>query len=517
MPPNVKSTADNHAMIDLMSNILSKKPLTADDITSIDDAKKELSRIRGLMRDYDASEMTKSKRVLHNAKVREEDFVTHYVKKAHEKSDDVRSLIYDAIKPNLLFEMCTDEELNELCDIFECVTYKKGDKVIKQGDTGYSLYVVEDGDLSVSVAPPNPQTVEEQEGLTIGSLSKGMAFGDLALMYGSPRAATITALSDCKLWKVRRAWYRGLIGQLRQKVFVKKLEILSNVSIGDKPLRKYFDQADLREIAQLMTVKDYKEGDVIIREGEEGDAFFIIANGDVTIYTKATGDRPIPYTKNYFGEKALLSKDVRAATCVAKSPLTCYILTRNDFNRVMGPLKDIFEGKVQRSAARSRRTLTSFNVEARPLKVKYELKDLKQFNVLGQGAFGKVKLVKAKDTNKYYALKLQRKDYIVENNQQDVVLGEYRMLLVQNHPNIVCMHCAMQDRQYLYFLMDCLPGGELMDVLTEKGSLPEDWIKFYAASVSRKNVLCCLTLIQVLKTNRPLLLAGVIGVPGDSR
>lgn len=45
------------------------------------------------------------------------------------------------------------------------------------------------------------------------------------------------------------------------------------------------------------------------------------------------------------------------------------------------------------------------------------------------------------------------------------------------------MHCAMQDQRYIYFLMDLLPGGELMDLLERKGSLPEEWIKFYAASV----------------------------------
>lgn len=42
----------------------------------------------------------------------------------------------------------------------------------------------------------------------------------------------------------------------------------------------------------------------------------------------------------------------------------------------------------------------------------------------------------------------------------------------------------MQDEKYLYFLMDLLPGGELMDLLERKASLPEVWIRFYAASVS---------------------------------
>ena len=45
------------------------------------------------------------------------------------------------------------------------------------------------------------------------------------------------------------------------------------------------------------------------------------------------------------------------------------------------------------------------------------------------------------------------------------------------------MHCAMQDEKYLYFLLDLLPGGELMDLLERKACLDEEWIKFYSASV----------------------------------
>jgi hypothetical protein len=45
------------------------------------------------------------------------------------------------------------------------------------------------------------------------------------------------------------------------------------------------------------------------------------------------------------------------------------------------------------------------------------------------------------------------------------------------------MHCAMQDSKYLYFLMDLLPGGTLCDLLEHKAHLPEEWVRFYAASV----------------------------------
>jgi protein kinase A len=105
-----------------------------------------------------------------------------------------------------------------------------------------------------------------------------------------------------------------------------------------------------------------------------------------------------------------------------------------------------------------------------------------------QGAFGKVKLVKKKDSSEYYALKIQRKDFIVKHKQEDVVVKEYEIMKKLSHPNIVTMHCAMQDCRYLYFLMAFLPGGTLMDILGDEGGFSDEWIKFYSASV---NILTC--------------------------
>jgi hypothetical protein len=152
-------------MINLMSSILSKKPLDAHDIISLSDAKKELSRIRKLMQNYnDAQEVQNArsvKRVVRNA-IQEEDHIKDYVKKTIDKSPSVRKLIHDAIKPNVLFEMTTADELNEIIDIFEPCRYKEGEIVIQQGANGNEFFVVDSGELSITVAISPP---EEDGGL----------------------------------------------------------------------------------------------------------------------------------------------------------------------------------------------------------------------------------------------------------------------------------------------------------------------------------------------------------------
>ena len=88
----------------------------------------------------------------------------------------------------------------------------------------------------------------------------------------------------------------------------------------------------------------------------------------------------------------------------------------------------------------------------------FGLEDLDFFNQLGRGAFGQVTLVQEKKTKKVFALKAQSKHYIAKKGQKEHVLNEYRIMKEIEHTNILGIHCAMQDDQHLYFLLDLLPG-----------------------------------------------------------
>ena len=84
--------------------------------------------------------------------IQDKDYTELYVKRTVPKSDSVRSLIYEAIRPNVLFETCSPSELDEVLDIFEPCTFEMGQDVIKQGENGDTFYVVEAGELSITVA-----------------------------------------------------------------------------------------------------------------------------------------------------------------------------------------------------------------------------------------------------------------------------------------------------------------------------------------------------------------------------
>lgn len=481
----------DHEIVSLMQSVLLSKPLSCDDINTLEEARKELRRIRKIMDNFKSTSQAKketdaplasNKKDKRNA-IHEQERIDDYVKKVIPKSPDVRALIHKAIKSNVLFESNTEDELTEIIDVFEPCAFVAGDFVIKQGDKGDDFYVVETGELSITV-----HIAQEEDDMMcvdghvnevkVGNYQDGSAFGELALIYGSPRAATIAATENCKLWRIKRGWYRGVVGQHRQRLHNEKMEFLPKVKVGQRLFKDVLAKDQLDTMAQLLKQEYFKKGHTIIREGQVGNTFYIIQNGEVEIYKKTLGDKPIAVLgkEKYFGELALQSEKVTQATVVAKSSVVvCYVMTRGDFTRVLGNLQDLLEGKGRRKNRLSAVTAIK--------KFTYNLSDLDSYNILGQGAFGKVKLVKAKDSDKFFALKAQGKKFIMDNGQKTYVLNELKLMKTLQHPNILVMHCAMQDPKYIYFLLELLPGGELMNILEMKRGFPEEWVKFYSASV----------------------------------
>ena len=234
-----------------------------------------------------------------------EENLNRYVKRNVPKETHIRCLIYDAIKTNVMFNFLMEEELNEIIDVFEPCVFNAGDVIIRQGDRGDDFYVVEEGRMSILY--PGRNIPFDQS-----------AFGEHALIYGSLRPATISAtVGGCKLWRIRRGWYRGVVGQHRKRLHMEKLSFLSKVKMGDKLFEKIFDKDQLHTMAQLLTRVFYDKGDTILRQGEAGDSLYIIQSGEVSIYMRET-ERSFTQGRGYtFGENALRADDVRAATVVA--------------------------------------------------------------------------------------------------------------------------------------------------------------------------------------------------------
>jgi len=416
------------------------------------------------------------KKKAHRQALVEDDSYKTYTKVVEPKTKDEKLLIRDAIRKNLLFKGAKDEDLDDFVDVFVQKRFKEGATVIKQGDAGETFYVVQSGSLEIFInVGEGEAATETRVGVPYGP---GSGFGELALVYGSPRAATIRVAEDCVLWEITRTAFKGLSYQNEKRAHDAKLANLKLVKIGEKLLGDILSPSQLESMALATNYQSFEKDDTIIREGERGDCFYMIVKGSVDVFVKSQGNSKVATLTEhkFFGEKALLSSETRNATCIAATAVTCLSLTREDFVLMLGNFEDLLSGKEEAQAH-----IQKFE---RLKSVKeYEFDDLQKMRVLGEGAFGIVNLVKSKRDGKLYALKAQSKAFVVESGQQQHLLMEYQIMRELNHVLIVKCYQAFQDSRYIYFLMNLLPGGELMDLLDSKRKFPEAWTKFYGASV----------------------------------
>ena len=89
------------------------------------------------------------------------------------------------------------------------------------------------------------------------------------------------------------------------------------------------------------------------------------------------------------------------------------------------------------------------------------LEDFELVRVIGKGSFGKVTLVRKKDTNTFFAMKVLSKPNVIKRKQVEHTRTERRVLGQINHPFIVGLHYAFQTEHKLYFVLDYCAGGEL--------------------------------------------------------
>ncbi|KAH9447565.1 hypothetical protein MJO28_011082 [Puccinia striiformis f. sp. tritici] len=107
--------------------------------------------------------------------------------------------------------------------------------------------------------------------------------------------------------------------------------------------------------------------------------------------------------------------------------------------------------------------------------------DFRTVKVIGKGAFGEVRLVQKIDTGKIYAMKTLRKSEMFKKDQLAHVRAERDVLAESDSPWVVQLYYSFQDSQYLYLLMEFLPGGDLMTMLIKYDTFSEDVTRFYMA------------------------------------
>ncbi|XP_078317273.1 cAMP-dependent protein kinase regulatory subunit-like isoform X3 [Crassostrea virginica] len=270
-----------------------------------------------------------------SAEVYKEEDAAQYVKKVVPKDYKTMAALSKAISRNVLFSHLDDNERSDIFDAMFPVHRHAGEVIIQQGDEGDNFYVIDQGEVDIFVNDEHVTTIGE-----------GGSFGELALIYGTPRAATVKAKGDVKLWGIDRDSYRRILmgSTIRKRKMYE--EFLGKVSILDN-----LDKWERLTVADAFEPVQFEDGQEIVRQGDPGDDFFIITEGSAAVLQRRSeNDEPVEVGRlgvsDYFGEIALLLDRPRAATVVARGPLKCVKLDRARFERVLGPCSDILKRNI---------------------------------------------------------------------------------------------------------------------------------------------------------------------------
>ncbi|TMS16426.1 cAMP-dependent protein kinase type II-alpha regulatory subunit, partial [Larimichthys crocea] len=248
----------------------------------------------------------------------------------HPKTDEQRCRLQEACRDILLFKTLDQEQFSEVLDAMFESRVQPQEHVIDQGDDGDNFYVIERGVYDIVVS-----------GTCVGQYNNKGSFGELALMYNTPRAATIIATQEGALWGLDRATFRRLIVKNNAKK-----RRMYECFIESVPLLKSLEATERMKIVDVLGVKQFSDGERIITQGDKADCFYVVESGEVKIMMKSktkadhADNAEVEITRcsrgHYFGELALVTNKPRAASAYAVGDIKCLVIDVQAFERLLG-------------------------------------------------------------------------------------------------------------------------------------------------------------------------------------
>lgn len=390
-----------------------------------------------------------------------------------EKNTHEAEIISDALCANTFMKSLAVDQRQKIIDAMEKKHYQANVEIIREGTDGNHMYVLEQGNVTVTKGAGKDKTF-------VCDLGPGQLFGELAILYNCRRTATVTTKGQVTVWVLERQVFQAVVKSAGQAKDEERFNLLSKV----KEL-KQFPEAKLRKIADCLEEESFENGHCIFKQGAVGDLFFIIRSGEVRV-TKNNDDGSenevaVLGAGDFFGDKALIKEEKRSANIYAKSDLKCYTLDRTAFINLVGRVTD--QDDPNKQAAPEAEVASPTRVTNENLaNCKYE--DLEIIKPLGAGGFGLVKLVKVKGiTDRAYALKCIQKARVVQYGQQRHIMDEKNILASMESPFILGLHRTFKNNKFVFLLTDAYLGGDLWRTLHTKGPFNDSVARFYVACV----------------------------------
>ena len=237
----------------------------------------------------------------------------------HEKNAEKEDydLLYNIINKHFFLQTLTNQAKNEIIISMSLYSIKEGKTLYTQGSIGNYWYIVQSGQLN-----------KLMDDKLISTINAGDSFGEHALMNNSPRTYTVVAVTECKLWVLKRQVFRKILEFIFTLNYEQNMKFLEGINIPlDSTIKSIMASNLIQEI--------YTKGQYICKEGEVGSCMYIIKEGEVECIKKDKVIRVLKQGDN-FGQKALLENAKRSLDVRAKTDVKIYSISSSFFETQFG-------------------------------------------------------------------------------------------------------------------------------------------------------------------------------------
>jgi cAMP-dependent protein kinase regulator len=234
------------------------------------------------------------------------------------KSDEQKDRLKSTLTASFMFANLEANDLNIVIGAMKEVSVGVDENVINQGDSGDFLFVIESGKFDCI-----------KDDKVVKTCQSGDVFGELALLYNCPRAATVKSKEKGVLWQLDRETFNAIVKEAAQKKRQRYDTFLAKV-----PLLSSMDAYERSQLADALRSESFDNGQTIVSQGEVGNKFYIIEEGEAV--AKKNGVEVMSYAVgDYFGELALIRNQPRAATVTCKGNAKMLSIDKGSFHRLL--------------------------------------------------------------------------------------------------------------------------------------------------------------------------------------
>jgi CRP-like cAMP-binding protein/cytochrome P450 len=227
-------------------------------------------------------------------------------------------------------------ELNQIVSAVKPITYAAGSLIIREGDTAEEFFIVLEGQVEVA----KELHVPDEKQIVLSRLGPGAYFGEIGLLRGIKRTASVRAVTDVTVLVLNRETFITIVSEcdlvsaqiadmVRQRVMATRLA---------ETLPRLSPQQVARYLPNFKLIR-YESGEAIVRQGEPADMFYILTMGRAEVMNHRPSEEDLVLaqldTGEWFGEMGLLLGSPRTATVRALGKVEVMALDRKNFQALM--------------------------------------------------------------------------------------------------------------------------------------------------------------------------------------